>query len=375
MLLTQDENNSVPRRRIRKDFMSLEEKEYLEWLDKGMVEKFKSLFPSKEEIFRKRPMPEKETVVWFLQTWSQRWFFVIFFWYILIAEVYVMLGFAIPYNHSSRAGYFQVFGALLALQTVVNWFCVRFTKCDSPGTICFENKPSGHFNGAIQTDQCKPLEKAHLPNPDIQHSVSVNLAAEDTQEVDISRKYCSTCKADIPFRAHHCAVCDVCVLKRDHHCIFTGTCIGYYNQKYFVIMCFYITAGSLWGWCETTSYIYYDFLAESWLDYFVPWAMVQCITGRVALSHVLALTLVYALLIPGVMGLVIFIWQMVIIPQGKTSHEVMKKIPISRIDSYGERYRDVFGRFWPVNFLFPVWSQTGNGVDWNSVHVSGTRNM
>lgn len=65
-------------------------------------------------------------------------------------------------------------------------------------------------------------------------------------------RYCPVCAMNVPPRSHHCSVCKECILKHDHHCMFTGRCIGYYNQRYFVVALFYMTAGllySLWYKC------------------------------------------------------------------------------------------------------------------------------
>lgn len=47
--------------------------------------------------------------------------------------------------------------------------------------------------------------------------------------------FCSACEFLRPPRAWHCDICNVCILKRDHHCTFMACCIGYYNQRYFML--------------------------------------------------------------------------------------------------------------------------------------------
>lgn len=56
---------------------------------------------------------------------------------------------------------------------------------------------------------------------------------------------CSPCQQLAPPRAHHCMLCRKCILKRDHHCFFTGSCVGFNNQRYFVVFCFYAAFGCL----------------------------------------------------------------------------------------------------------------------------------
>mmetsp|Transcript_111059 Transcript_111059/g.313254 ORF Transcript_111059/g.313254 Transcript_111059/m.313254 type:complete len:326 (-) Transcript_111059:289-1266(-) len=50
---------------------------------------------------------------------------------------------------------------------------------------------------------------------------------------------CKTCASIRPERAHHCKICKRCVLRMDHHCPWTGNCVGFNNQKYFLLLGFY----------------------------------------------------------------------------------------------------------------------------------------
>lgn len=48
-------------------------------------------------------------------------------------------------------------------------------------------------------------------------------------------EFCAVCECLRPPRAWHCDTCNVCILKRDHHCTFFACCVGYYNQRYFIL--------------------------------------------------------------------------------------------------------------------------------------------
>lgn len=67
-------------------------------------------------------------------------------------------------------------------------------------------------------------------------------------------RYCFICHQLKPDRTHHCSKCNLCVLKMDHHCPWVNNCIGYANQKSFILMLFY---GSLYGLFYTTLIIIY----------------------------------------------------------------------------------------------------------------------
>ncbi|KAK4058384.1 hypothetical protein OIO90_000542 [Microbotryomycetes sp. JL221] len=49
-----------------------------------------------------------------------------------------------------------------------------------------------------------------------------------------SPRYCRTCQAYKPPRAHHCGKCKACTLKMDHHCPWVNNCIGHGNYAHFI---------------------------------------------------------------------------------------------------------------------------------------------
>ncbi|KAI9290604.1 zf-DHHC-domain-containing protein [Neoconidiobolus thromboides FSU 785] len=53
------------------------------------------------------------------------------------------------------------------------------------------------------------------------------------------RRFCRKCNFDKPDRTHHCSICGECILKMDHHCPWINSCVGYHNQKYFLLFIFY----------------------------------------------------------------------------------------------------------------------------------------
>eukprot|EP00826_Nyctotherus_ovalis_P057313 TRINITY_DN7830_c0_g1_i2.p4 TRINITY_DN7830_c0_g1~~TRINITY_DN7830_c0_g1_i2.p4 ORF type:complete len:103 (-),score=23.01 TRINITY_DN7830_c0_g1_i2:255-563(-) len=51
--------------------------------------------------------------------------------------------------------------------------------------------------------------------------------------------YCVICKKPKPPRAQHCKKCRRCILRCDHHCMWVGNCIGFHNEKYYVLLLLY----------------------------------------------------------------------------------------------------------------------------------------
>merc|ERR1712232_1222568 len=52
-----------------------------------------------------------------------------------------------------------------------------------------------------------------------------------------------------PDRAHHCKVCDICIFRMDHHCPWVNNCVGFRNQRLFILFLIYIALLSIYSLC------------------------------------------------------------------------------------------------------------------------------
>ncbi|GAA5884559.1 hypothetical protein JCM6882_005299 [Rhodosporidiobolus microsporus] len=67
----------------------------------------------------------------------------------------------------------------------------------------------------------------------------------ETGEMEVKKltggaRYCRTCRAYKPPRAHHCRQCKRCVLKMDHHCPWVNNCVGHFNYGHFCRFLFFV---------------------------------------------------------------------------------------------------------------------------------------
>lgn len=77
-------------------------------------------------------------------------------------------------------------------------------------------------------------------------SLSVSIKRNTAIDRLIERK-CYTCNTLQPPYVFHCPVCRRCVACMDHHCPWVNNCVGYFNQKAFVLFCGYGTVTLCYG--------------------------------------------------------------------------------------------------------------------------------
>ncbi|XP_041361126.1 palmitoyltransferase ZDHHC22-like [Gigantopelta aegis] len=185
-------------------------------------------------------------------------------------------------------------------------------------------------------------------------------------------KYCDTCRLHTPPRAKHCPICDHCVLKRDHHCFFAGCCVGFHNQRYFTVFCFYGSLSAIYSIYATGAFLqehYASFFSSECYAYLLPWVFLRWLTGSVDAGTVGLVFHCYMSCMTFAACVYFFAWQCVLVWTGQSMYEFLKGIRLY-VQPLPENLKSVFGSAWFLNFLIPCpWMKNkGNGIDWILSH-------
>lgn len=269
--------------------------------------------------------------------------------------------------------YFNVILCFMMMNMVANWLCVILydpsypkTK-DNPFLVSHDvNSLPDHFIPLIEQNQTN------------QNGLNGHCVYDMTTKERLPWEYCDTCEMHIPPRAHHCKVCKKCILKRDHHCYLVGNCVGFKNQRYFIMMNFYLMAVGFLAGFWTFRYVQLEVWPElsSWSELLFPVSIIRCMFGYTKVSH--ALLIFHAFTEPffGFIGFVYFTSQVVMSADGKTLYEVVKKVPIKNKNTINTNMKSIFGDCWVLNFLFPmtlIFRQRDDGIHWDNIKIVHTQ--
>jgi len=139
--------------------------------------------------------------------------------------------------------------------SILCFFLTRRTHAgsipDSPEWYFDEETELGEVIARNKIEEINNKESDHPENGSSSDKQECNKHSTTTIDQVGGRPVCRVCKKYKPPRTHHCRQCKICILKMDHHCPWTGTCIGYYNHKYFLLNLFYGAFGfTIYLWTQ-----------------------------------------------------------------------------------------------------------------------------
>ena len=273
----------------------------------------------------------------------------------------------------------NIFGTLIYVEMMGNWLCIvlvdnslwkskdrRVTMTTSTDN-CLLNSIIVHS----KTDSTNRSGKGVIPAP--------QSAPDPARKPSYwSWKECRKCNIKTPPRCHHCPMCEKCILKRDHHCFFTRRCIGFYNQRHFIVFCAWASFGSTYASVHFLIYYFKVLMFETsaW-DVFAPIALVRWLTGygSLAITHTILTFTFNFMFIFLSSGFIID--QIELIRQGLTQFEQknVKQDKLKIVDprTFPEKVRAVLGCNYGLSFILPIahlfYPPHENAFDWPEIKV------
>lgn len=165
------------------------------------------------------------------------------------------------------------------------------------------------------------------------------------------------------------------MLKRVHHCHITGSCIGFYNQKFFVMFCLW-SAVSL-GFCMYSQLVYLStdlpINSVEVFTYLPPVTLVKLFLGSISIGQAFIVLHFVSSVICFAIACVFFLWHLFLIYEGLTNYEGWQQI-YTYSGTFRENVVTVFGAVWhiPVLVFLPYrFEHSNDGIQWTSRRKKG----
>lgn len=178
--------------------------------------------------------------------------------------------------------------------------------------------------------------------------------------------YCTVCDCMKPPRAWHCKICNKCCLKRDHHCYYFANCIGYYNERYYIMFLIYCFMAMVYAVVYNV-YFLTQFLTGTKITvmFKMLFPFIGLIVNFGSESLYIILILVH-IIVASCSGFYIF-YHLNLILIGKTTHENRCSKNNSIYDQGWQlNLIESFGTRWYLAWILPCIDSPlpGNGVEW-----------
>ena len=152
-------------------------------------------------------------------------------------------------------------------------------------------------------------------------------------------------------------------------CDIVGTCVGFSNQRNFIVFIFYIAIGSFYGIILLFSYLLeiWPLFSEGSLNYIPFIAFWKLLFGYVSGAQFILLLQFYVCCMMAVVAGWFFVLEVYTVVKGITWHEAEKGLRIYEGGSVSDNVRTVFGKFWLLQFFLPLpMAQDGDAYNWQS---------
>ena len=172
--------------------------------------------------------------------------------------------------------------------------------------------------------------------------------------------YCHSCDQNSPPRAHHCGFCKTCVARHDHHCFFIANCVGLANVRFFIVFCFFVTAGSFYSTILNMIYLHkhmgplIPLSVEGILKLVVPVTFYKWWVGSISLMNLIIVTMNWFCFLQVLITSGFGLFEMMLILSGQTMYEWRHQITHYDL-GLRQNLRDMCGKLWFLWWLFPVY--------------------
>ena len=274
----------------------------------------------------------------------------------------------IPYFYNESCALMQTFqysiSTLIYIEMMSNWLCivlvnnsVKKNQTWNTSKQLTEEYGTANSLNSVVVEKGKKLsmrerrENGVIPGP----------KSTPVQEIKLSYwswKPCLKCQLNTPPRCHHCPMCNVCVLKRDHHCFFTRRCVGFFNQRHFIVFCAWASFGTTYATIHFLLYYCKVLMHQSsaW-DVFAPFALLRWIfgDGTFAITNIMLTFTFNFLFIFLSTGFIID--QIQLIREGLTQFEQKSvdrnKLRIVDPRRFQDKLQAVFGHNYGISLIVP----------------------
>jgi hypothetical protein len=189
------------------------------------------------------------------------------------------------HKNNSYLSFYKCFLFILIILSIISHFRAAYTN---PGKITHENnfqflefycttrtiavKRSEFFNKSAGSRLLRPPVDidddpddnfSDYENDDNEYTPSTVFTDEKINELNKEYGYsfnlCKKCNVGRMPGAHHCSQCAGCIYQMDHHCPWLDNCVGQFNQKFFILFCFYSNFASIVSTFISLHYVVYKY--------------------------------------------------------------------------------------------------------------------